>query len=440
MRILKTGQSDFDSVFGSILARREAIMDAFTAEVDSAIARYRANRERALTEWAKVYDGVDLEPSDLWIDEEMIKSSHKVVPSEIRKAIDHAKDRIERFQDELRLSSFQSNEEIGVFWGTEVRPLDRVGVYVPGGRANYFLTLLLCAVPARIAGVPEIIVATPPKKKFGKPYIDPTLLYVSKILGIQKILVSGGIGAMAALAFGTEASRSVEKVVGSGGLRAAVAKMKLAGFVGIDGFSGPSETAFVCDKSSRTKSIAADIIGRADHDPEAEIFVFSSDLKWMEALVQTLASNVEAIRGQQDRASIQACLEKRITLFLTKNLESSLEFVNQISPGVLCLAVDGASDLISKVKSCGSLLLGHFTPPVGLDLVGGPSGLVGTLGSAQFSVSMSPASFVRRFTVMEFDKSALDRFQKEAVCLAKEEGFTTHEASLKSRFDESDSV
>jgi histidinol dehydrogenase len=436
MRVVKSGTSDFDQAFRFLLDRRQQIIDLLSPEVENAISRYRNERERALIDWAREYDGVELEAKDLWVDEDMIKSAHKVVSSEVRRAIDHAKERIERFQEELKLPSFQSSEEAGVFWGTEIRPLERVGVYVPGGRANYFLTLLLCAVPARIAGVNEIIVASPPKKKLGPPYVDPTLLYLAKLLSISKILVSGGIGAMTALAFGTEKTRGVEKLVGSGGVRAAVAKLKLAGYLGVEGLSGPSETAFLCDKTTSVAKVAADIIGKADHDPDAELFIFNSNVKWMETLIQAIAQNVEALKNHQDRQSIETCLEKRTTLFVTKNFKEAINCVNQIAPGVVCLAVDNPNEYVSEIHACGSLLLGHYTPPVGLDLVGGPSGLVGTLGSAAFSVSMSPASFVRRFTVMEFDKSALERFQQESVFLSKEEGFPTREASFKSRLTE----
>ncbi|MDB5037950.1 MAG: Histidinol dehydrogenase [Bacteriovoracaceae bacterium] len=436
MRILKAGSSDFQETFDSLILRRQTLMDELSSEVDSFFAKYRSRREEALVEWAKEFDHVELDEAGLWVDEDFIKSAHKLVSKDIRKAIDHAKDRIERFQSELKLPSFQSNEESGVFWGTEVRPLDRVGVYVPGGRANYFMTLLLCAVPAKIAGVKDILLASPPRKKLGKPFIEPTLLYLAKTFSISKILLAGGVGAMAAMAFGTKKTLPVEKIFGSGGKRAAVAKLKLSGYIGVEGLSGPSETAFVCDKTTSVKQIAADIIGKADHDPDAEIFVFHSDAKWMEELVQRLAQSVETSKNHLERSSIQACLEKRTTLFIVKSLDDAIEKVNQLTPGVVCLAVDDASKYIPEVKSCGSLLLGHYTPPVGLDLVGGASGLVSTLGSAAFSVSMSPASFVRRFTVMEFDKPALERLQKESISLAKEEGFLTHEAALQSRFED----
>ncbi len=433
MRLLKQGSPEFDQSIAALKLRRHRLMDDLISEVDAAFAAYRSEKEAALIQWASEFDGVELDENNLWIEEDYIKTSHKLISSDIRKAIDHALQRVERFQSELKLASFQSSEEAGVFWGTEIRPLDRVGIYVPGGRANYFMTLLLCAVPARMAGVKDILVATPPKRRLEKPYIDPTLLYLAKLFEIPRILISGSIGGMAALAFGTKRTEPVEKIVGSGGIRASVAKMRLSGFVGVEGFSGPSETAFVCDKSTSLDAIVADIIGKADHDPEAEIFVFHTQEKWLQSLVERLATEVQSLKDQAEQQSIEACIERRLILFQTKDVSKAIDLVNELAPGVVCLAMDNASERVADLRACGSVLLGHFTPPVGLDLVGGASGLVGTMGSASYSVSMSPASFVRRFTVMEFDKDALERFSRESVQLAKEEGFLAHERSFKAR-------
>jgi len=441
MRILRVGTNEFTEKWSSLLRRRERLVDELSAEVESQLQQYRSEREQFLMDAALKYDNLTLTEDSLWVEWDQIKKSHKQISPEVRQAIDHAKDRIERFQVALKLPSFQAEEEAGVFWGTEIRPLESVGIYIPGGSSNYFMTLLLCAVPAKMANVKEIVIATPPKKKLGPPYVDATLLYAAKLFEIQKILLAGSVGALAALAFGTKHSSPVEKIVGSGNRRTAVAKLRLAGFVGTDGLSGPLETAFVCDETSEIKSIAADIVGKADGDPEAEIFLFHHDETWIKSLLNELVETLGRMTmkdGMSEKGSIQKCLERNTNFFLVDNFDQGLKLVNQLAPGILCLPVENASDHLEKVRACGSVLLGNFTPPVGMDLVGGPSGLVTTLGSAAYSVSMSPASFVRRFTVMEFDKMALLRFEKEAVKLAQEEGFRTHEASYRSRFEESD--
>lgn len=433
MRVLKSGSSECDEHLQFLCNRRWRLMDETSAEISSAIETFRQQGDRVLLRWGQEFDGISLSEADLWVDPDWIKTSHKKLAPEVRKAVDHAYERIQRFQDELKVSSFQANDEAGVFWGTEVRSLDRVGIYVPGGRANYFMTLLLCGVPARAAGVKEIIVATPPRGNLDKPYVNFTLLYCAKLLKIDRILLAGSAGALSAMTFGTSKSEPVQKIVGSGGKRTAVAKLLLSGYVGIDGLSGPMETAFICDKSTSTSVVAADIVGRADHDPQAEIWVFHPKREWLESLVDELALRVQELKLSSEQQSIRSCLETRTAFFQVQNIEEAIEYVNRISPGVVCLPIDSASKYMSQINSCGSILLGHFTPAIGLDLIGAPSGLVNTLGTAAFSLSMSPLSFVRRFTLIEIDRKALNRHEIESLKLAQEEGFHTHGASFAVR-------
>ncbi len=433
MRILKEGSADFELLVSEISQRRWTLLDERAAEVDKTIAVYRQEKEQALLRWADEYDELRLREEDLWVDPDWIKSSHKKVDALVRKAIDSAKSRMERFQDELRLSSMRMNDEAGVYWGTEVRPLDRVGIYVPGGRVNHFMTLLLCGIPAREAGVKELIVATPPKKHLEKPYVDFSLLYCAKLLKIESIVLAGSTGGLCALAFGTKYSPPVQKIVGSGGNLSAVAKMRLMGYVGIDTLSGPLETAFVCDSTTDLFRVAADIVARADLDSQAEIYVFHPDREWHEKLIDQIAVMMQGVRSQEEQISIRQCLDQKTYFFQVKSNRESLRHINRMAPSVLCLVVDGAQDLIPLVDSVGTVLLGHNTPPVGLDIFGAPSGLVNTLGTAQFMMSMSPLSFVRRFTILEMDKSALERHEQESLRLAKEEGFTTHVGTFTAR-------
>jgi histidinol dehydrogenase len=409
-------------------------MDEYGPAADDLIARYRKEGESGLVAHALEFDGVSITENQIWVDPSAIKNSHKLLSSATRTALDRVKDRIERFHEELKITSFQREEDAGVVWGAEVHPLDRVGIYVPGGRANYFMALMLCAIPARVAGVKEIVVATPPKKNIAAPFIDPTLLYSAKIMDVHEIILGGGVMGMAAMAFGTKKTKAVEKIVGSGGKRTTVGKQRLLGYVGVDGFSGPSETAFVCDKSSNVKVIAADILARADSDPEAEIFVFHTREDFIQTLVEELAAGINQLKDQRTRGGVESCLEKNTYFFLIKNLPEAFSIINQISPGTVCLDLKNASDYSSEIRSCGSLLIGEFTPSPSMDLVGGASGPVNTLGSASHSVSISPASFVRRFGVIEYDQESLARYRKEAVHLAQDIGFTTHEQSYKARF------
>lgn len=431
MKILKTGTPEFQETMNSVVSRRQHLMDEFSHETDEIIKRYRQSHERCLLEIARQYDQVTLTENELWISEEEIKNSHKKISSELRQTIENVKKRIERFQKELKTLSFHSEEEAGIFWGTEVRALDRVGIYVPGGRASYFITLILCAVSARLAGVKEIIVATAPKRRFGAPYVEPSLLYAAKLMEIQKILVAGGPAALAALAFGTKKTANVQMIVGGGSRRTMVAKQRLSGYVGIDGLTGPLEMGFICDKLASPKQVALEMIGRADHDPEAEIFIFHQQEKWIETLMDELTQGINNIKDRDTRATVDSCMQLNTYCFLVKNLEEAFSCINEIAPAVLCLRIEGASDYVKKVKTCGTVLLGPYTPPVALDLIGGASGVVKTHGTSQFSRLLTPDAFTHQFSSLEFSRGALKRYEDASRLLSLEEGFVTHGLSYK---------
>lgn len=432
MKIINYSDEDFEKRIQSHIERRSRILDGLQDEADDIINEYRESGEESLLGFAKRFDHVELEKEELWVDPDQIRNAHKLVSLELRKSVDLTIERVQRFQTEMRPTSFQTEEEAGVYWGVEVRALDRVGVYIPRG---YFLTLVLCAVPARIAGVDELIVATPPVKSFGKPYVDPAILYAAKALNIDKVLISGGVGALAALAFGTDSTPPVEKIVGPSGKLGLAAKQRLNGYVGIDGLIGPAEVAFVCDATSSTESVAADMIGIADRNPEAEIYVFQSKEKWLEALLEEVVNRVQNLKTAETREGVRHCLESNTHLFYMDSFEQTLRYINRLAPGVTCLRTKNAADHIDKITATGSLLLGQYTPPVSLDLIGGAIGLVGTLGAAGFSTLSSPETYVRRFGVVELQKEALLRLQKNSLEMAKAEGFSTYEEVFSSRLD-----
>jgi histidinol dehydrogenase len=437
VKILDHGSDAFTEVLEEILQRREQLLDEHTHEVDDMIARYRKDRESFLVERAKEFQNIDLGIDELFIEKDQIKKAHKFVSAEVRNAFEKAKERIEHFQMEHKPTTFQAEAEKGVFWGTEMRPLDRIGIYVPGGaRSTYFTTLLLAAVPARIMGVKEIIVATPPVKKEGAPWIEPDLLYCAKLFDIEQIVLAGGTSGFAALAFGTSRTKAVQKLFGSCGRRAVVAKQRLSGYVGVDGMTGPSEIAILCDDTSSTRQVAADMIARSDLDPDAELYVFHPNRSWLEGLNEELANRLDEVKDAQARKTIQECLESNTFCFQVKRYSEAIELVNQIAPGIVCLPVDKAADHLSKISCCGTVLLGNYTPPTALDLIGGPTGLVKTLGSAAYSEILTPGAFVRRFGSVEFDKDALERLHAESSVLAKEEGFSTHELPFKVRLED----
>lgn len=430
MKIIKSDSEAFERKFELLLTRRTRAIEKLGEEVDAIFKDYRERKEGALVDLIKEYDGVELDAESLWVDPDQIKNAHKLVTPEVKASIEATIERVERFQQEIKQTSFQTQDESGVYWGIEIRALDRVGIYVP---KNYFLAFILSVVPARIAGVDEIIIATPPQKDLGEPYIDPATLYVAKKFEINKILLSGGPAAMAALAFGTSSTKPVQKVVGPSRRLGLVAKQRLSGYVGIDGLTGPAEVAFVCDKSSSVEIVASDIVGMADHNPDAQIFVFNTSEDWMENLLEEIVKASENLKDKEGREGVRNCLESNTHLFVFEDLNKSFQSVNRLSPGFVVDMTENPSEHISKITSCGSLLLGAFTPVVATDIIGGATGLVPTLGASAFSSMSSPATFTRKFSVMHIEEEALSRLRDKSQALSAAEGFSTHKSAFESR-------
>lgn len=430
MKLIHSHTEDFTELLNRFITRRYEVLDKHSDDVEAVIAAYRTDREVCLIECAKEIDHVELDQDSLFVDENTIKSSHRELSSEIKSAIDATKARVERIQEELKAnSSFQAKEESGVYWGIEVRPIDAVGIYVP---KDSFMNLLLCAVPANIAGVKEIIIATPPNKKFEPYYVAPEILYLAKLFEIEKIILAGGIAGMASLAFGTNKTNPVQKIVGSGGRLTMAAKQNLSGYVGIDGLTGPSETAFVCNQTTPVPPLVSDIIGLAGQNPQAEVLVFGDNPEWMERVLTTLAQHLDKLKSS-NKEKINKCLSTRANFIVVKSIEEGIEYINKIAPGVVCIPIEDASAYTSQISACGSLLLGPSTSPVAMDLIGGATGLVSTFGSALYTNAMSPATFTRRFSVVELEKSALERLQIDSIELNKAEGFENPEDVYQSR-------
>jgi len=417
----------------SLMQRREHLFLKLGPEIEKLLKEFHSGPTQALLRFAKDFDGIELEPKELFVDPDLIHYAHKLVSSELRQAIDHTIARIERFQQELRPSGFQAQEEAGVYWGVELRPLERVGIYVPKGYLN---ALLLSAVPARIAKVEEMIMATPPDARIPPPYVDPALLYVCKVFDIDKVIVSGGVGALAAMAAGTEKTRAVEKIVGPTGQIGMVAKQYLSELVAIDGTTGPMEAVFLCDSTTSSKSVGADVLGISERNPDAKIFVLHPDEAWLRKLVAELVDQVDAVRDFSGREGIRNCLDVNTHFIQSQSMAEGAEWLNRWAPGIVVLPVDDAAEHVSLIKRCGGVLMGRFTSPVSLDLYGGAIGIVPTLGAAASVTMSSPASFLRRFSVIEVQKEAVQRLKQESIALAVAEGFATHQGAFKTRDDE----
>ena len=337
-----------------------------------------------------------------------------------------AKERIEKFHRQELTQSWKITGSGGEVLGQKVIPLEKVGIYVPGGKAAYPSSVLMNAIPAQVAGVSEIIMVTPPSPKG----INPFTLAAARICGVKKIFKIGGAHAIAALAYGTETIPQVDKIVGPGNIFVALAKKLVSGEVGIDMIAGPSEILIIADGSARPEFIAADLLSQAEHDEEAQVILMTPS--------QALAARVqEEIRLLMEKLPRKEILRKALKnyglIIITKNISQAVALANTVAPEHLLLAVKDPYRLLEKVKNAGSVFLGHFSPVAAGDYLAGPNHVLPTSGTARFSSPLGVYDFVKFFSFTHFNQAQLKKLGNDIMRLARLEGLEAHARSVELR-------
>src|SRR5205823_4602064 len=331
-------------------------------------------------------------------------------------ALAYAAERIERYHAAAAPKSWRMTDEHGSVLGQEVRPLDRVGIYVPGGRAAYPSTVLMTAVPARVAGVREIVLVTPPGRD-GR--VEPAVLAAAKLAGVTEGWRVGGAQAVAALAYGTAAIRRVDKIVGPGNIYVALAKSRVFGDVGIDMVAGPSEVVVVAEAGADPSWVAADLLAQAEHDPMARAVLLTPST----ALIDGVAAEVERQLARLPRKEIAgAALKSHGALVLTRSLEEAVEIANLLAPEHLELQVTDPESWLARVRNAGAVFLGSYTPEVIGDYVAGPNHVLPTGGTARFASALSAEDFVKRLSVIEYGSAGLAEAGPHVAELARGDG------------------
>lgn len=393
------------------------ILDALRVEGDTALRRYTAQ-----------FDGVELESFN--VTEEEIQQAYKAVSDQFQKALGEAAGRIRSFHQKQQRQSWMDTKEDGTVVGQLLRPLKRVGVYVPGGRAAYPSSVLMNVIPAKEAGVTEIIMVTPPGKDGS---IDASTLVAAREAGVNRILKLGGAQAVGALAYGTESVPRVDKVVGPGNRYVALAKGMVYGQVDIDMIAGPSEIVIVADEMAKPEYVAADLLSQAEHDPMASAVLVTSSEVLAGAVQQQITDQCDrlerrniAIRSLQDYGA----------LCVVQDLEEAMEIVNRLAPEHLELMVEDPWGWIGKVKNAGAVFLGPYSPePVG-DYLAGPNHVLPTNGTARFFSPLGVDDFMKKTSLISYSKQALFRDGAHVMTLAEAEGLTGHAASVRLRLEE----
>ena len=399
-----------------------------SAAVDEILENVRSRGDAALLEYARRFDGAALE--SLEVTKEELQAGWEAVDEGFRQTLTLARQNIAAFHEKQLHQNFVMAEQPGVVLGQRYTPIERVGVYVPGGTASYPSTVLMDVVPAKLAGVGQIVMATPPAADGS---VAPAILAAAKIAGVDRIFKIGGAGAVAALAYGTQSVPRVDKIVGPGNIFVATAKRKVFGLVDIDMIAGPSEILVVADGGCAPAWVAADLLSQAEHDKLASAVLVTDS----RPLAKAVAAELERQAAQLPRREIaEASLAANGKIILTDSIAEAVEIANAIAPEHLELAVEDPFALLPGVKNAGSIFLGRCVPEALGDYFAGPNHTLPTSGTARFSSPLGVDDFVKRSSFLYYSREALGKVADRVVEFAEKEGLAAHGRSVAIRFED----
>ena len=426
-------------IYREPLAKMLSLVNQYTAattdlvieqQVRQIIETVIAKGDAALRDYSEKFDGVKL--TDLKVSEEALVEAYNSLEPALKEALEVAKNNIEAFHKRQIDQSFIDLDTPGIMRGQKVTPLKRVGIYVPGGTAAYPSTILMCALPAKLAGVKEVIMVTPPQKDG----IAPIVLGAAK-LAVDAVYQVGGAQAVGALAYGTESIPKVDKIVGPGNIYVATAKRQVFGQVSIDMIAGPSEIGILADETANPIHLAADLLSQAEHDKRARAILITDS----EVLAHAVADEVERQLQTLPRQDIaRTAIEERSFIAIMDSVADMFTLMNEVAPEHLEIQLANAMNYMSLVENAGSVFLGSYTAePLG-DYMGGPNHVLPTSGTARFSSPLGVYDFVKRTAFMQFSKERLAELPPHIATLARTEGLEGHARSIEVRFDQTKDV
>lgn len=426
IRFLRFSDPDFAETFREITARGETTADGVVETVQKILADVRARGDAALCEYTERFDRLKLNAGTLEVSASEIEQALAAVDSDTLATLQLAADRIAAFHSKQKEETWIAEDEAGIQLGQMVTPLDRVGIYVPGGKAAYPSSVLMNAVPAKVAGVGEIIMTVP----MPDGVINPYVLAAAHLAGVDRIFKVGGAQAVAALAYGTETVPRVDKITGPGNIYVATAKRLVFGTVDIDMIAGPSEILVINDGSGNPAHIAADLLSQAEHDELAASILITTD----EAFGRLVGEELEHQLVQLSRAAIaRKSIDKFGVIILARDLAEAASFSNKIAPEHLELAVTEPFDLLTKIRHAGAVFLGHHTPEAAGDYLAGPNHTLPTGGTARFFSPLGTEDFVKKTSLISFSAEGLNRLGGSIVKIAELEGLQAHARSVSIR-------
>ncbi len=426
MKLYRAGEAAFDEALERLTSRMEHLSPKVLKTVERILADVQKQGDKALVRYTERFDGLKLSQKELRVAPSAFKEARRKVGRSTLRALEFAAERIEAYHRRQVENGwfYQEGEEISL--GLVVRPLRRVGLYVPGGKAAYPSTVLMSAIPARVAGVEELAMCVPSKTK--RP--NPVVLAAAQVAGIEEVYRVGGAQAIAALAYGTETVSRVDKIVGPGNVYVVAAKRAVFGVVDIDMLAGPSEIVVVADESADAAFVAADLLSQLEHDELAvAVLMTPSETLALEVQREVAAQK----RGLKRKRIINAALKGLSAIFVVEDLRAATEAVNAVAPEHLELAVEEPLELLPLIENAGAVFLGHYTPEAVGDYLAGPSHVLPTSGTARFASPLGVYDFLKRSSVISTSREALKKLAKPTIALAELEGLDAHAESVRRR-------
>jgi histidinol dehydrogenase len=416
--------SALDSTQRDAVLDRDTGLDEIRDDVAEIVAEVRAGGDDSLREFSRRFDGVDVDDVDVTAAAE---GAVETIPDEVRDAIESAIERVRAFHQRQVRSDWTDSFD-GITLGRQFRPIERVGAYVPGGSAAYPSTAIMTVVPAKVAGVEDVAVVTPPAEE-----MNPVTLAAIYLAGADEVYAAGGAQAIAALAYGTETIPAVEKIVGPGNRWVAAAKAEVRGDAAIDMIAGPTEVLVVADGTADPRLVAAELVGQAEHDPHSSAVAVTPD----NALAEEVVTEVKGQTPERERADIirEALANDSSGVFVADSMDGAVAFAEEYAVEHLVVMADDEESVVDRIDSAGSVFIGEYSPVAAGDYASGTNHVLPTGRAAKTTGGLSVDSFVRSRTVQQIDEAGLDSLSETIVTLAELEGLEAHAESVRTRFD-----
>ena len=430
MRILKLTKETQNNILENLLKRSPNSYGEFESRVNDIIQNVREKRDEAVFEYTLKFDGATIDQDNIRVTEEEIKEAYEQVDPKLLDVIRKALVNIRDYHTKQKQYSWFDSDESGIILGQKVTPLKTVGVYVPGGKAVYPSSVLMNVIPAKVAGVSNIIMTTPCGKD-GKVY--PSTLVAAKEAGVDAIYKVGGAQAIAALAFGTESIPKVDKIVGPGNIYVALAKKAVFGYVSIDSIAGPSEIMVLADETANPRFVAADLLSQAEHDEMASAILITTSQK----LAEEVSAEIDQFVAELSRKEIiQKSLDNYGYILVADNMEEAIDTVNAIASEHMEIVTADPFHVMTKIRNAGAIFIGEYSSePLG-DYFAGPNHVLPTNGTAKFFSPLSVDDFIKKSSIISYSREALEPVYKDIVQFAECEKLTAHANSIRVRFED----